>query len=160
MRRCRLQKLSGLKKVSVSLLNFAISNNLSIEGIGNVENAQSVAMKWLNVVVFLVGLTLLYFIDVAFRLNLFHAELLVHSLIRFFIGFILLGVSVFYAHWLRFKMAGYIALALVLGDDVWDYFRDVNSFRFEIMLHSLYLLCWGALSGYTAARTYRQNNDE
>ena len=98
--------------------------------------------------VMIAGLILLYFVDAAFKLRLLNAEMLIHSAIRFFTGFILIGIGVFYAHKIRFKSAVYLILALVLADDIMDYVRKVNSFNFEVMLHGVYMLLWGSLTGY------------
>jgi hypothetical protein len=110
-------------------------------------------------VVMVTGLLLLYFLDAAFKLSLLDAELLTHSAIRFVAGFFLIGIGVFHAHTFRLKTAAYIALALVLADDVLDYLRQVDSFKPEIMLHSMYFLLWGAVAGYTVMRYRRMRKD-
>jgi hypothetical protein len=51
-------------------------------------------------------------------------------------------------------------LALVLADDVWDYFRHVDSFSPEMMLHSIYMLLWGALTGYVVMRYFKDKSAE
>ena len=104
-------------------------------------------MKLLSIVI-IAGIILLYFVDSAFKLNTFDPEMLIHSGLRFFIGFLILGIGVFYAHEIRLKFAVCLVLALALGDDIWDYTRNVNSFSFEVMLHSLYMMAWGSLAGY------------
>ncbi|MFI3119904.1 MAG: hypothetical protein QX203_07985 [Methylococcaceae bacterium] len=104
-------------------------------------------MKLLSIVI-IAGIILLYFVDSAFKLNTFDPEMLIHSGLRFFIGFLILGIGVFYAHKIRLKFAVCLVLALALGDDIWDYTRNVNSFSFEVMLHSLYMMAWGSLAGY------------
>ncbi|MDO9049440.1 MAG: hypothetical protein Q7U66_17115 [Methylobacter sp.] len=103
-------------------------------------------MKLVSIII--VGLILLYFIDSAFKLNPFNVEMLIHSSLRFFTGFLVLGIGVFYAHKIRLKFAIWLVLVLALADDIWDYTRDVNSFSFEVMLHSIYMLLWGSLAGY------------
>jgi len=112
-------------------------------------------MKLMSILVVVTGLILLYFVDAAFKLGIFSAELFIHSLIRFVTGFFILGIGVFYAHLIRFKISIYIVLALVLADDIWDYFRHVDSFSPEIMLHSIYMLLWGALTGYVIIRQFK-----
>lgn len=109
--------------------------------------------------VMMLGLVLLYFMDIAFRINMLNLEMFIHSVIRFFIGFILLGAGVFYAHRLRFKTAVFVVLALVLADDIMDYFRNVDSFSFEIMFHGIYMLLWGSLVGYLFMRDWRKNEE-
>jgi len=104
-------------------------------------------MKLVSIVI-IVGLILLYFIDVAFKLNPFNAEMLIHSGLRFLTGFLVLGIGVFYTGTIRLKYALALVLALALADDIWDYTRNINSFSFEVMLHSIYMLSWGSLTGY------------
>ena len=104
-------------------------------------------MKLVTIVI-IVGFILLYFIDSAFKLNPFNVETLIHSGLRFLAGFFVLGIGVFYAHQIKLKYALGLLLLLAIGDDVWDYTRDVNSFSFEVLLHSIYMLAWGALTGY------------
>lgn len=104
-------------------------------------------MKLVGIVI-IAGLILLYFIDSAFKLNPFNPEMLMHSGLRFITGFLILGIGVFYSRKIRLRFALCLVLALVLADDVWDYTRNVNSFSFEVMLHSIYVLLWGSLTGY------------
>lgn len=121
-------------------------------------------MKMLSIVVGL-GFILLYFVDAALKISPFgvetglNIELLIHSGIRFFTGFIILGIGVFYEHVIKFKMAFYIVLALVLADDVMDYYRDVDSFHTEMMIHGIYLLLWGAATGYAFIKYWKAKTD-
>ncbi len=110
-------------------------------------------MKLVGIVIIL-GLILLYFIDAAFKLNPFNAEMLIHSGLRFLTGFLILGIGVFYAHQIRLKFAIGLILVLVLADDIWDYTRNVNSFSFEVMLHSIYMVLWGSLTGYVLSKQW------
>jgi hypothetical protein len=110
-------------------------------------------MKLASIVIIL-GLILLYFIDVAFKLNPFNVEMLIHSGLRFLTGFLVLGIGVFYAHQIRLKIAIGLIVALVLADDIWDYTRNVNSFSFEVMLHSIYMVLWGSLTGYVLMKQW------
>jgi hypothetical protein len=105
------------------------------------------------------GLILLYFVDAALKIQIMNWEMLIHSAIRFFTGFILIGIGVFYAHKIRLKSAVYLVLALVLADDVMDYFRNVHSFSFEVMLHSIYMLLWGSLMGYVYMKYSKDKAD-
>ncbi len=104
-------------------------------------------MKLVSIVI-LSGIILLYFIDSAFKLSPFNSEMFIHSGLRFMAGFLVLGIGVFYAHKIKLKFAIWFLIALALGDDIWDYTRNVNSFNFEVMLHSIYMMLWGALTGY------------
>ncbi|MDP1666534.1 MAG: hypothetical protein Q8L79_15600 [Methylobacter sp.] len=109
-------------------------------------------MKLVSIII--VGLILLYFIDSAFKLNPFNVEMLIHSGLRFLAGFLILGIGVFYAHQIRLKFAICLILALALADDIRDYTRDVESFTIEVMLHSIYMLLWGSLTGYMLMRRW------
>lgn len=111
-------------------------------------------------IVMIVGFILLYFVNAAFKVDIWREEILIHSGIRFFAGFIAIGIWVFYKYRVRFMSVFYVVLALVLADDIWDYFRDVNSFKPEAMLHSSYMLLWGALAGYVAARQLKSKRDD
>ena len=116
-------------------------------------------MKLIGIVT-IAGLILLYFMDAAFKLQIMNPEMLIHSALRFFTGFILIGIGVFYAHKIKLKSAVYLILALVLADDIMDYFRKVNSFNFEIMLHGIYMLLWGSLMGYVFMRQLKDKADK
>lgn len=104
-------------------------------------------MKLVSIVI-IVGFILLYFINSAIEVSMFDLETFIHSGLRFLAGFFVLGIGVFYAHQIKLKYAIGLLLLLAIGDDIWDYTRDVNSFSFEVLLHSLYMLAWGALTGY------------
>jgi hypothetical protein len=116
-------------------------------------------MKLASIVI-ISGLILLYFIDSAFKLNPFNLDMLIHSGLRFFTGFVIFGISVFYAHKIKFKFAVYLVLTLVLADDIWDYTRNINSFSFEVMLHSVYMLLWGSLAGYVFMKQSKDKADK
>jgi hypothetical protein len=105
-----------------------------------------------SVLVIVLGSILLYFIDSAFKFSPFHAEMFVHSSLRFIAGFLILGIGVFYAHKIKLKYAICLLLALTMADDIWDYSRNVNSFSFEVMLHGIYMLSWGAVTGYVVMK--------
>jgi hypothetical protein len=61
---------------------------------------------------------------------------------------------VFYAHKIKLKFAVCLVLALAFADDVWDYTRNINSFNFEVLLHSLYMMAWGSLTGYVLMKQW------
>ena len=113
-----------------------------------------------SVLVMIAGLILLYFVDAAFKIQIMNWEMLIHSALRFFTGFVLIGIGVFYAHKIRLKSAVYLILALVLADDIMDYFRKVDSFSFEVMLHSIYMLLWGSLMGYVFMKQSKDKADK
>lgn len=116
-------------------------------------------MKWVGVVT-LIGLILLYFINAAFKIEFSDLEMLIHSTIRYFTGFIIFGIFCFYGHSLRFKNAVYLVLILLLADDAYDYFREVDSLRLEIILHSIYMLLWGSLTGYLFIRHFNHKEQD
>ena len=116
-------------------------------------------MKLIGIVT-VAGLMLLYFMDAAFKLHIMNLEMLTHSALRFFTGFILIGIGVFYAHKIKLKNAVYLILALVLADDIMDYFRKVEDFRFEITIHGIYMLLWGSLTGYVFMKQLKNKADK
>ncbi|WAK00992.1 hypothetical protein [Methylobacter sp. YRD-M1] len=111
-------------------------------------------------IVMVVGFILLYFVNAAFKVDIWHGEILIHSTIRFFAGFIAIGIWVYLKHRIKFMYLFYVVLALVLADDIWDHFRNINSFKPEAMLHSAYMLLWGALAGYVFARHLKNKRDQ
>lgn len=113
----------------------------------------------MSVFVIITGFILLYFIDIAFKLNPFTVEMIVHSGLRFLTGFLILGIGVFYAHKIRLKFAVCLVLMLALADDIWDYTRNIDNFNFEVMLHSLYMLTWGSLTGYALMKRWMDRID-
>jgi hypothetical protein len=113
-------------------------------------------MKLIGFILFL-GIIILYFLDAAFRLELLTLEMLGHIALRFFTGFLILGVGVFYEQVIPFKSSMFIILALLLGDDIFDYYRNVNSFTPEVILLSIYMLLWGALMGYVTIRHIKKS---
>jgi hypothetical protein len=63
-------------------------------------------MKLISIVT-IIGFILLYFVDAALKIAVFSQEMLIHSTLRFFTGFILIGIGVFYAHKIKLKNAVY-----------------------------------------------------
>jgi hypothetical protein len=116
-------------------------------------------MKLIGIVT-IAGLILLYFMDAAFKLQMMNWEMFIHSGLRFFTGFILIGAGVFYAHKIKLKYAVYVVLVMVLADDITDYLRNVNTFNFELMFHGIYMLLWGSLMGYVFMRQLKNKADK
>ncbi len=108
-------------------------------------------MRWIAVA-FFTGLVLLYFVTAALKIDMFNWETVIHSAIRFFTGFAILGIGVFYAHQLQLKIALAIILTLFLTDDLLDYLRHVETFTAEYMLYGVYMLAWGAVMGYLSIK--------
>ncbi|MBK8815042.1 MAG: hypothetical protein IPN42_05835 [Methylococcaceae bacterium] len=104
-------------------------------------------MKFVSIAL-VVGLILLYFVIAALKIDLFNWEMLIHSGIRFFTGFIILGIGYFYEHKIQLKISIYLVLGLFLADDVLDYFRNTTRFSIELILYGIYMLLWGASVGY------------
>lgn len=116
-------------------------------------------MKAISIVI-IAGLILLYFLDTALKISLLNQEMLIHSALRFFTGFILIGIGVFYAHKIKFKTSFGLVLALVLADDIYDYFRNINSFSPEVMIHGFFFLVWGSVMGYLFMKMARKKAEK
>ncbi|WP_333878254.1 hypothetical protein [Methylobacter sp.] len=102
---------------------------------------------------FIVGIVLLYFLNVALlKTPILDLHWSIHAALRFLIGFILLGVSFFYAHALKFKTAVYITACIVATDYIYDYYSHPNRFNLEIILHGMFMMIWGAVLGYLTAK--------
>ena len=110
-------------------------------------------------VIIVLGLVPVYFMGAAFKIEPLSTELLIHGAIRFFTGFVIIGIVFFYEHKIKFKSLVYLVLAMILADDISDYFRNVDSFKFEIFLYSLYVLLWGSLVGYLSMREMKKKID-
>jgi hypothetical protein len=95
----------------------------------------------------LVGLILLYFVDIALRVHNLNLEMLTHNLVRFFAGFVILGIWVWDEHKIGLKVSLYIILAFLISDDIFDYIRGVDNISVPMFLHDLYIVFWGAISG-------------
>ncbi|WP_150051095.1 MULTISPECIES: hypothetical protein [Methylomonas] len=113
-------------------------------------------MLWL---VLLAGLIGLYFINIALiKMPFLDWEWGKHAGIRFLLGFFILGANAFYAQKMRFGQALKVIVVIVFLDYLYDYFIDAYRFNFEIILHGIYMITWGALTGYLAFRNL--NNKE
>lgn len=112
-------------------------------------------MKAIGLVI-IVGFIGLYFVNAAFKVEIFHQEIIIHSAIQFFTGFFLIGVLFLYSHKIKLKSLVFLVLAFVLTDDILDYFRDVNSFTPEAILHSVYMLFWGSIAGYIVTKQIKK----
>ena len=72
---------------------------------------------------------MLYFLDAAFKIQLFNWEMFIHSAIRLLTGFVLIGIGMLYSHKLRLKSAVYLILVVVLTDDILDFYKKVENLR-------------------------------
>jgi len=106
---------------------------------------------------FIVGIVLLYFLNIALlKTPLLDLHWSIHAGIRFLIGFILLGVSFFYAHAVKFKSAVYITACIVAIDYLYDYYAHPYRFNLEIILHGIFMMIWGAILGYLTAKYIKE----
>ncbi|MFK5950823.1 MAG: hypothetical protein QM500_18880 [Methylococcales bacterium] len=96
----------------------------------------------------LLGLAILYFIDAALKIDNLSREMLFHNLIRFFSGFVILGIWNLYRHKLKIKVALYLIFAFMISDGVFDYVRNIDNLTFDMLIHDSYVIIWGAISGF------------
>lgn len=105
--------------------------------------------------ILLIGLILLYFLDAAFHIDGFNLEMLTHNLVRFFAGFGILGIWAWHEHKIKLKIALFIILIFLISDDIFDYFRHIDNFTFEMVIHDVVVLLWGCLTGFVFVRRYK-----
>jgi hypothetical protein len=101
---------------------------------------------------FIGGLLLLALVDTALKIDSASREMLLHNLYHFFSGCLIFGLWV----WLRrkrgIKFFVFLLLALLLLDEVMDIMRNVDQVTVAMLLHNLYLVFWGALTGLSLSR--------
>ncbi|MGR9087990.1 MAG: hypothetical protein ACU841_13070 [Gammaproteobacteria bacterium] len=104
--------------------------------------------------VFAAGLILLYFLNIALlkTSNLFDPNWLLHSWLRFLVGFLILGISSFYTKGITFKSAIFIIMILDAADYLYDVSLGSYRLQLEIILHGIYMMTWGSLMGYLTAK--------
>ena len=103
------------------------------------------------------GSVLLYFLNIAIlKTPLLDLDWSIHAALRFSAGFFILGVSYFYAKALTFKNALYITVCILIVDYIYDYNIAAYRLNFEIILHGIYMLLWGAILGYLTARQIKE----
>ncbi len=100
----------------------------------------------------LVGWVLLYFVAAAAKASMFSSEMMVRNFFHFATGFALLGIWVLLRKRnLGVKASLFLILAIALVYDVVDYLhylRHAHYVEVEKILHDLYVLLWGAVTGY------------
>ncbi len=106
---------------------------------------------------FIIGSVLLYFVDTALRINNLELEMFIHNIIRFSLGFVFLGILVWYKRQLRFKVALICIITLSLLDVMFDYIRDVGDLSFEMVIHGVFLVIWGSVTGFLFMRKSNKN---
>lgn len=106
---------------------------------------------------FIIGVILLYFLNIAFlKTPILDLNWSIHAGIRFFLGFIILGVSCFYAHAVKFTKAVYITACILTADYIYDYYAQIFKFSFEIILHGIFMMAWGSVLGYLTAKYIKE----
>jgi hypothetical protein len=95
----------------------------------------------------IIGLILLYLIDSAFQIDGLKPEMLMDNLVRFFLGFMLIGIWGLAKHRLKLKIFMYIIFIFLISDGIFDYIQNVSTLDMEMILHDLYIFVWGAVSG-------------
>lgn len=107
----------------------------------------------------IVGVVLLYFLNIALlRGPILDLEWSIHAAIRFIAGFFILGVSCFYEHAIKFKNAMYIIAFIVIADYIYDYYNLTYRLKFEIILHGIFMIIWGAFLGYLTAKYIKERS--
>lgn len=104
-------------------------------------------MKSFYAVLF-IGLIVFYLVDTAFHIDSSNLEMITHNLVRFFAGFAILGLWAWYEQRIKIRIALYILLVFLVSDDIFDYYRHINNFSFEMIIHDVLMLGWGALAGF------------
>ncbi|OAI20695.1 hypothetical protein A1359_20585 [Methylomonas lenta] len=106
---------------------------------------------------FILGAIFLYFMNIAILKSAIpNMEWTIHAGTRFLVGFFVMGVSYFYVKALSLKQALKLTLIIVILDYFYDYYVESYRLNFEIILHGIYMLVWGALMGYLTGR-YMKN---
>ncbi|CAA9890565.1 conserved membrane hypothetical protein [Candidatus Methylobacter favarea] len=102
---------------------------------------------------FIIGIVLLYFLNIALlKTPILDLDWSIHASIRFLSGFIILGVSCFYAGAVTFRKALYITACIITIDYIYDYYTQEYRFKLEIILHGIFMIIWGAFLGYLTAK--------
>ncbi|MGR9045063.1 MAG: hypothetical protein ACU83N_07195 [Gammaproteobacteria bacterium] len=106
----------------------------------------------------IIGLIVLYFMDVAFHIDDWTMEMFVHNTVRWVAGFVFLGIWVWYKQRLKLKAALYLVLALLVSDDIMDYVRHINSLGLEMIIHDAFMVAWGAMIGFFYMRRLKRGS--
>lgn len=111
----------------------------------------------LLVLSFIVGVILLYFLNIAIlKTPILDLDWSIHAGLRFLIGFIILGVSFFYSHAIKFKSAVYITAGIVGMDYIYDFYVQAYRLNLEIVFHGIFMMVWGAILGYLTAKYVKE----
>lgn len=108
---------------------------------------------------FMTGLVLLYFVNIAIlKSPILNLEWSIHAGIRFLLGFIILGIVFFYERAVKFKSALYLTAGIVAADYLYDYYVEAYRLNFEIILHGIFMIIWGAILGYLTAKYLKESS--
>lgn len=110
--------------------------------------------------VFIVGLILFYFVAHALKIELGSVEMLLHTLYHFFSGFIILAGWCFFKFKKRFKILFSLIVAILLVDELGDYYRGLEAMSSMMLVFNLYTLLWGALAGITFITYWKRRLSE
>lgn len=112
--------------------------------------------------IILFGLAVYYFIVQAFKLSIFNAEMLLHTLYHYATGFIILSGCFVLSSTKKTKsiVIGCLAVTILFIDEIYDYRRGIENFNLMLILYNLYVLFWGALSGVAFIRLWRLRHTE
>ena len=103
-----------------------------------------------------VGLILFYFVVHAFKVEFFTLEMLTHNMYHFLSGMISLGILVHWNPKKKFKIYALLIIGILIFDEINDFTRGVSINSFLIVFYNLYLILWGALTGFTIVRHLKE----
>jgi len=109
-------------------------------------------------IVFVIGLLLLYILDSAFKIYEINVKMLIHNLVRFVAGFVILGIWVLNKKKANLKISLYAILILLLADNLYDYLRNIDTLTFPMMFHDTFVLFWGTAVGFVFYKNNRKKN--
>ena len=106
-----------------------------------------------------VGLILLAVVDAAFKIDSISLEMLLHNLYHFFTGCVMFSLWVWYKHKKKVTFFLYVLLVFLLLDGIVDYVRGVDALSLQMILHNLYLVFWGVITGLLFVRYFKSEKD-
>ena len=96
----------------------------------------------------IVGLILLYFIEISFKIDGLTQEMLIDNSVRFFLGFLVTGIWSRSEHKWKTKIYMYVFLVLLVCDVIYNYIQGISTLEIEMTLHDMFIFFWGALVSY------------
>ena len=82
-----------------------------------------------------------------------------HNLYHFFSGMIILGGLVHFNPKKKFKFYALIIIGILIFDEINDFTRGVSIAGFLMVFYNLYLIFWGALTGLTIVRYWKEKKE-